>query len=321
MEKISILMAVYNPNVNFFIEQLKSLNNQDYKNLELYLLDDCSSEESIVSTKELLSQYITNFPYTYKINPVNMGSNRTFEALTKNATGDYFAYCDQDDIWEKDKLSCLLEKIKQENAVIAYSDLSIIDEEGNKVSDSFKDVSKRLEHNYGENLFPFFIRRNSITGCTMLIKAETAFEALPFPESEVYVHDHWLALFGSYKGRISYSEKPLVRYRIHSNNQIGAKVLVGIDSKKDYLEKRILKEKLKVDWLLKQDFSDSTKQLIQHYDQFIQARENYFASPNFIHLVSLTKQIVKDPVLISFEILLGVSKGTLMKKLLHAAKK
>jgi glycosyltransferase involved in cell wall biosynthesis len=320
MDKISILMAVYNPNEDFFIAQLKSLNEQDYKNLELHVLDDYSSVESIQTTKRLLSQYITNFTYTFKSNPVNMGSNRTFEELTKYATGDYIAYCDQDDIWEKNKLTCLLEKLKQENAVIAYSDLSIIDEKGNKVSDSFKDVSKRLEHNHGENLFEFFMRRNSITGCTMLIKRETAVDALPFPDSEIYVHDHWLALFGSYKGKISYSEKPLVRYRIHSNNQIGAKVLVGIDSKKDYLEKRIQREKLKVDWLKAQDF-EKNEQMVRQYEQFIQARGNYFTKPNLKNVTGMVKQISKDPVLISFEILLGISKGALMNKLLQVAKK
>lgn len=314
-------MAVYNPNIDYFIEQLSSINNQDYKNLELLVLDDSSTKESVESTKELLSKYITNIPYTFKSNPVNMGSNMTFEELTKIATGDYFAYCDQDDIWEKNKLTCLLEKIKEENAVIAYSDLSIIDDDGNKVSDSFKDVSKRLEHKFGENLFSFFLRRNSITGCTMLIKANTAKSALPFPSSEVYVHDHWLALFGSSKGKIAYSEKPLVRYRIHSNNQIGAKVLVGIDSKKDYLEKRILMEKLKVDWLNAQDFPDNQKEEIRGYEKFILTRKNYFLNPNFASLSGMLKQVSRDPVLISFEILLCASKASLTKKLLQVAKK
>jgi glycosyltransferase involved in cell wall biosynthesis len=321
MEKISILMAVYNPNIPFFIEQLTSINNQDYKNIELHVLDDCSNIESMDSTKELLSQYITKIPYTFKRNPANMGSNRTFEELTKVASGDYFAYCDQDDIWEKNKLTCLLEKIKLENAVIAYSDLSIIDDNGNKVSDSFKDVSKRLEHNYGDNLFSFFLRKNSITGCTMLIKAETAKAALPFPPSEVYVHDHWLALFGSSKGKIAYSEKPLVRYRIHSNNQIGAKVLVGINSKKDYLEKRVLMEKLKVDWLIEKDFPDNQQQEIRKYEKFIHTRKSYFTNTNFANMTGMFKQISRDPLLISFEILLGASKPTLTKKLLQAAKK
>ncbi|OLS37816.1 glycosyltransferase [Bacillus sp. MRMR6] len=321
MEKISILMAVYNPNIQFFIEQLTSINNQDYKNLELLVLDDCSSKKSIDSTKELLSKYITNIPYTFRSNHVNMGSNRTFGELTKVASGDYFAYCDQDDIWEKNKLTCLLEKIKQENALIAYSDLSIIDDHSNKVSDSFREVSKRLEHKYGENLFPFFLRRNSITGCTMLIEAGTAKAALPFPSSEQYVHDHWLALFGTSKGKIAYSEKPLVRYRIHSNNQIGAKVLVGINSKKDYLVKRILMEKMKVDWLNSQDFSDNQKQEIREYEEFIKARNNYFTNTNFANLIAMLKQLSRDPVLISFEVLLGVSKGTLMNKLLQVAKK
>jgi glycosyltransferase involved in cell wall biosynthesis len=321
MNKISILMAVYNPNIPFFIEQLKSLNNQDYGNLELLVINDCSPNMEAEQIRKLLEEYITNFPYIFKSNPHNMGSNRSFEELTRLAHGNYFAYCDQDDVWESDKLSVLLKKMNEENAVIAYSDLSIIDEQGNRMADSLKDISKRLEHKYGADLFHFFLRRNSITGCTMLVDGKVAKEALPFPPSNVYVHDHWLALFGSHKGKIAYVDRPLIRYRIHSNNQIGAKVLEGIVNKTDYLEKRIMMEAGKIEHLKMRDFPEDLREEINQYQEFISTRKDYFSNKSMTTFFKMLKQIPKDPVLILFEVLLGISGGPLEGALLKFAKK
>lgn len=321
MEKISILMAIYNPNIPFLIEQLKSLNNQDYENLGLYVIDDCSTRITPDEIKIILSEYLKDIPYTFHVNTNNMGSNRTFEELTKIANGDYFAYCDQDDIWESNKLSTLLAKMKEEQAVIAYSDLAIIDEAGNFVTDSLKNITKRLKHEYGEGLFRFFLRSNSITGCTMLMKANVAKEAITFPSSEIYVHDHWLALYGSHKGSIAYVDQPLIRYRIHSNNQIGANVLVGINDKRDYLEKRVLMEELKVKFVKSRQFPPSNNKDINDYQAFLSARKNYLEKTNLSNLLSMLNQIKKDPVLIIFEILLGISGSIFSKYLLKFAKK
>ncbi len=320
MEKISILLAVYNPNIPFFVEQLKSLNNQDYRNLELIIINDSPNKENENNLKDIISKHITSMPFSFFSNPENLGSNRTFEELTKKATGDYFAYCDQDDIWEAYKLSTLLIKMKEENAVIAYSDLSIIDEDGNKIANSFKDLSKRLVHNFGDNLFGFFLRRNSITGCTMLIKSSVAKQAVPFPPSDIYVHDHWLALYGSSKGKIAYVDKPLIRYRIHSNNQIGAKVFQGIDDKKDYYNKRILIEEEKVKYVQSRDF-DNNKKEIKNYEDFITARKNFFERKKMSNIIGLIQQLPKDPVLITFEAIIGFSNGFLSKFLIKKAKK
>lgn len=321
MDKISILMATYNPHTPFFIEQLQSLNRQEYNELELIVVDDCSKPEKQEEIKELLSKYITDIPYQFIMNTRNMGSNKTFERLTELATGDYFAYCDQDDIWETNKLLTLMNKIKNENAVIAYSDLSIIDENGKIVSQSFKNISKRLEHVEGEDLFQYFLRKNSITGCTMLINSGIAKEALPFPPSEIYVHDHWLALYGSYKGKIAYVESPLVRYRIHTNNQIGAKVLVGITTQSEYLDKRVLSEEQKVVYVKSREFPAPLQYKIDLYQQFVDTRKKYFSNKNSTNLIGMFKQIQKDPVLIIFEILLGLSGNYFSKHLLKYAKK
>lgn len=97
---VSILMAVYKPNKKWIVEQLDSLNEQTYENIELLVYDDCPE---FPISEELIGKYITNFSYVVVSGTKNEGSNKAFEELTKIANGEFFAYCDQDDIWEKEK--------------------------------------------------------------------------------------------------------------------------------------------------------------------------------------------------------------------------
>src|ERR1039457_2351233 len=96
---VSILLAVYKPNEAWFIEQLISLNEQTYENIELLVYDDCP-EYPI--NEDIIKQYITKFSYTLIRGIKNEGSNKAFEELTKVSEGEIFAYCDQDDVWEVD---------------------------------------------------------------------------------------------------------------------------------------------------------------------------------------------------------------------------
>ncbi|MDN3019196.1 glycosyltransferase [Paenibacillus sp. BSR1-1] len=246
---VSIVMATYKPNKNFLEAQLISINNQDYPNIEVLIRDDSADSVSYQLVCSLARNLLTDKSFSIEQNENNLGSNKTFEILTQSVNGDYIAYCDQDDVWEENKISILVNKLESENSVLCYSDLSIIDSRGNHIANSFKDINKRLKHVYGDNLFSFFLRRNSVTGCTMLIKAEIAKKSIPFCH-EFYVHDHWLALCASSQGKISYVNEPLVKYRIHENNQIGASILKDIHTKSDYVNKKLVVETRKYNYLL-----------------------------------------------------------------------
>ena len=104
---ISILMAVYEPRMDWLREQLVSLNEQTYPNLRLYIRDDGSSAVSYEQMRSCVQECITRFSYTIARNEKNVGSNSTFELLTGEAEGDLFAYCDQDDVWLPEKLTVL----------------------------------------------------------------------------------------------------------------------------------------------------------------------------------------------------------------------
>lgn len=229
---VSILLAVYNPNYLWFKEQLMSLNNQSYDNLELIIYDDCPRNPL---DEEFVGKCINKFGYKIIKGKENLGSNRAFEELTKVAMGDFFAYCDQDDIWEVKKIEILMDTIKKEKSILAYSDMSVIDAQGKLIANTLIEKKPRINYIYGENLFSEFFFKNCVSGCCMLVDSDIARSAIPF--SNVTVHDQWVCIISTFYGKISFVNNTLVKYRIHGENQTGS--LKGIYNKEDYYNMRI----------------------------------------------------------------------------------
>lgn len=315
MKKVTILLAVYKPDMNFFEKLLRSLNDQTYANLFLNIRDDSADDSQYVKISKVVNELITNFDFQILKNEHNMGSNKTFEQLTLESNGDYFAYCDQDDIWNKDKLAKLVKKIEEENAEMCYSDLSVINQDDFQIAASFTELKKRVVHVYGDDLFDYFIRRSSVTGCTMMVKATVAKKALPFP-TEFMVHDQWLTLYSAAIGKIAYVAEPLIRYRIYEGNQIGAAVLPDINSKAEYLQRRLLKKRDKFLFLRKNDaFNPKQIEQINSNIEFIETRIQFFEQTNFNHSINMFKEMNKDKQLILLEVFIGVMPKIIVKKL------
>lgn len=239
---ISILMAVYEPRMDWLREQLMSLNAQTYPNLRLYIRDDCSPTVPYEQIQSCVRDCITRFPYVITRNERNLGSNATFELLTKEAEGVLFAYCDQDDVWLPEKLTVLQAAMERERAVLAYSDVSAVDDEGKLLARSLRELRPRLTYLEGSDLAPKLFFRNCVAGCAMLVNSNIAKRAIPFPRQTVC--DHWIALLAATEGTVAFVPDQLVRYRQHKRNQTG--VLTGVSDKQSYLRYKVapLEERL-----------------------------------------------------------------------------
>ncbi|KAF5068624.1 Glycosyl transferase family 2 [anaerobic digester metagenome] len=245
LPQISILMAVYNPRMDWLRMQIQSLNLQTYPNLRLYIRDDCSSKVPFADMQALIAECITAFPYTFVRNERNLGSNGTFELLTREAEGDLFSYCDQDDQWLPEKLTVLQGELARSGALLACSDMFVMDADGATTADSIVKVRRHHVFCSGKDLAPGLLFHNFVTGCTMLMDAKTAKEAVPF--CPYLVHDHYLALWSAERGSIVSVMRPLIRYRIHGGNQTGT--LSGVTDKKSYGEVRIHLALSRFEWL------------------------------------------------------------------------
>lgn len=243
--RIAILMAVYEPRMDWLREQLLSLEAQTYPNLKLYVRDDCSSGVPYEEIQACVRDCIRSFPFEISRNEQNLGSNRTFEQLTVEAEGDYFAYCDQDDVWLPEKLEVLERCIRETGAQLVCSDMRIIDENGEQTADSITQVRRHHVFRSGKGLAPGLLISNFVTGCTMLVRTDTARSAVPF--CPYMVHDQYLALISAAAGEIRSLPDCLIRYRIHGSNQTLA--MVGVRDKASYQELRIHELIRRLTWL------------------------------------------------------------------------
>lgn len=243
---ISILMAVYEPNMDWLREQLISLNEQTYPHLRLYIRDDCSPTVSFGKIQSCIQDCISAFPVILQRNEKNLGSNLTFERLTQEAEGEYFAYCDQDDIWLSEKIDYLYNELIEKKATLICSDMFIIDENGSIVANSITDVRKRHLFLSGAGLAEHLLFSNFVTGCTMLLSANDAKSAIPF--CPFYVHDQYMAIYCAVKGSIVSVMKPLIYYRIHGGNQ--TLEMAGVTDRDSYKKRRIDIVANRMKWML-----------------------------------------------------------------------
>ena len=243
--QISILMAVYEPRMDWLREQLLSLDAQTYPNIKLYIRDDCSPTVSYDTIQSCVQECIRAFPYEIKRNEKNVGSNGTFELLTQEADGDYFAYCDQDDIWLPEKLEKLEKYMEESSVMLVCSDMYIIDGDGRQTAESITQVRKHHIFWSGRGLAKKLLVSNFVTGCTMLIRSDVACRAVPF--CPYMVHDQYLALISALEGIIVSLPNQLIRYRIHGSNQTLS--MTGVKDKASYLEVRINKLICRLTWL------------------------------------------------------------------------
>lgn len=208
---ISIAMTTFN-GATYLQAQLDSILSQTYQTFELIICDDSSMD----TTWTILSEYaIRDGRIKLFQNQKNIGFVKNFEKALSLCSGEYIALSDQDDIWEPKKLSILISEIG--DALLIHSDAYLIDESNTIFSYSYTSYSnKNIKSTFIKYLFG-----NNVTGCTTLFHRKLLESSLPIPNC-IKLHDWWLALNASNQGMIRYYPKPLIRYRQHTNNEIGA---------------------------------------------------------------------------------------------------
>ncbi len=238
-KSVAILLAVYNPREDWLIELLDSLNQQTYPCLRLYVRDDASPKYSLDRLEALLKEHITNFSYAVTRNHKNVGSNETFSELVRDAKDEhYIAFCDQDDIWNCDKIenTVRLYETSDLHPTMVCANVSIIDGDGNAVAPAIDTYRKHHVFVRGNGVADELIYRNFVMGCTMLMERERTLSYLPVP-AEI-VHDHYLAFRAAADGAIDYLPDAQMQYRIYGGNQTG--IMSGVEKKADYYDKRIV---------------------------------------------------------------------------------
>lgn len=205
---ISIAMCTYNGE-RFLEQQLQSIVDQHYRNLEIIIVDDRSSDGTLAILQRFQEQ---DSRIRVLQNPHNLGFIRNFERALGECRGEYIALADQDDVWLPEKIETLLSEIGDN--LLIYSRVKLIDSNGEQIAGTFPRV-RRIE---GECPLSF-IFENCVTGHACLLKRDLLERALPIPEG-VFAHDHWLAIIAAGSGQLKASQKLLSLYRSHGSNTL-----------------------------------------------------------------------------------------------------
>lgn len=223
---ITIIMAVYNGQ-EYIREQLESLKDQTYTEWRLVIRDDRSSDKTAEIVKKFSDE--VEQEVIFKVNEKPSGSAKNNFALLINDAkeSDYVMFCDQDDIWKKDKIEITFNKMKQAEErygrdfpLLVHGDVEVIDENGNINSDSMFEMS----HINADSKLPQILIQNHVTGCTMMCNKKLIAGISEYASSEyIIMHDYLAALYASVFGKIEVIKKPLLSYRQHSGNSVGAK--------------------------------------------------------------------------------------------------
>lgn len=222
---VQIIMATYNGE-KYIREQIESIISQTFSNWELIIHDDGSTDRTLKIVSEFTEK--DSRIHLLKDNIKFHNSSANFFHLLKSIDNniDYICLCDQDDIWLPQKLEKSIAEIeiieKKDIPVCLATDVCLIDSYGKKYVDSFWNYANVFRKSNFRTLF----LENTATGCTMIFNAKVLEYINELKEEEIkniIQHDWFIALICASDGIYKQIGVPLVCYRQHESNVVGAR--------------------------------------------------------------------------------------------------
>ena len=215
MKKVMVLMATYNGQ-KYIKEQLDSILNQVGVEVHCTIRDDASQDDTL----SILDRYCKNNSNITIIKGSNLGASKCFHDLAKMVKKkgyDYFAFSDQDDVWEEKKLVAAVEKLETLPSGIPrlyISNLKVVDKDLNFLFNLHKPGDVSISKGQSLASIPAY-------GCTCVfdIKALELFTRTEMRDSTV--HDAWMYLLCVFMGNVIYDENAYIKYRQHGTNASG----------------------------------------------------------------------------------------------------
>lgn len=219
--KISIVTASYNYQ-DYIKETIQSVLDQTYKDWEFIIVDDCSTDNSVEVIKSYKDDRIKLF-----VNEKNLGLKETLKFGIKQASGDWVAILESDDILKQDYLEKKYEVIKRNpNVAVIFNDVELFGDE-NRVKNTTPTIietSNLLQNKiYPCNIFDDLVDFNRVlTFSAVMLNRQKFLECnLNTPMDKLF--DWWLFLHLARKYDFYYIPEKLTKWRLHSDSYISYK--------------------------------------------------------------------------------------------------
>ena len=218
-KKIAVLLASYN-GVKYIKEQIDSILNQKEVDVTIFISDDLSTDGTIEYLQDIYKDFknIVYLPSGSKFG----GAGKNFFRLIKDvdfSSFDFISFVDQDDIWYEDKLIRAIKTIEDKQLDAYSSNILAFWEDGKEMIINKSSSQARYD----------YLFEAAVPGCTYVLKKDLAISLQNFicdnwgDVNKIELHDWFIYAFArenNYKWHID--EKPSMRYRQHTSNQVGA---------------------------------------------------------------------------------------------------
>lgn len=206
---IAVLMSVYNGE-RFLPQQLESLAQQTVADrMTVYIRDDGSSD----ATAAIVEQWRTRLSIVW-IPGENMGPAQSFWKLLTDPDiqADYYAFCDQDDVWDPDKLETGIQNLR-DGVHLSLCNCRLIDGKGTVIQERMYEIPPHI------NLMRQFVC-GAAQGCSMVFTDTLHRYFLEQKLTCIPMHDSVVALHAFGLGKVVWDEHPGFSYRLHEKNVV-----------------------------------------------------------------------------------------------------
>ncbi|MDD5889890.1 MAG: glycosyltransferase [Ruminococcus sp.] len=277
MSKISVAMTTYNGE-KYIEKQLESLRLQTRKIDEVIICDDRSKD----NTEKVVTDYINKYNLTgwkFIVNEKNLGFIENFKKSMRLTTGDYIFLADQDDEWHHDKIETMTDILDKNNNIDLLScSLQFIDQNSNSympetLPNWYKYMTKDNEVKLSKVDFMEICTTNYFPGCTMCMRRSLAEKYLESTYPYKIPHDWLINLLACVEEKSYFLNKPLIDYRLHSNNAIGTSSAKGSQSKEQQLDRL---KSLKARYLLAKGYENIDNHQLSLNIDYVEKRINLY---------------------------------------------
>lgn len=212
MKQLCVLLSTYNGE-KYISDQLDSIFSQEVPNCKIKVLirDDASTDDTVKICREYAEKN------EYDIDVIEGENVRTAKSFLKLVAmcpeADYYAFCDQDDIWIPGKINAAVHELDSELPSLWISNYHVVDEKLNVIVNG---ALKVPESNPLKILF-----YNNVPGCVMMFNLKLLNEIRELRIYDFRMHDILVLDIAQITGRVVFEEKAYVLYRQHGNNVLG----------------------------------------------------------------------------------------------------
>ncbi|MBQ7850185.1 MAG: glycosyltransferase family 2 protein [Clostridia bacterium] len=221
---VSVLLAAYE-GAQWLPAQLDSLRAQTCTDFRVLWQDDGSADGSRELLQRLSAEDARFIPG--RSQGQRLGAIGNFLSLMAQDDAPCSALCDQDDLWQPDKLARCMDALREaeerfgaDTPLLVHHDCRVVGPDGHVLHESF------FRHQGWDgcaNTLPRLLVQNNVTGCTCVMNAALRRIVTQYAQAEtIFMHDWFIALTAAAFGQIVFVDEPLVDYRQHGRNVMGA---------------------------------------------------------------------------------------------------